>query len=266
MKKYWAIFKINWESVLVYRFNVFMWRVRSMLSFLTIYFFWGAVFSEYSQIAAYGQTSMLFYLGIAFFLNTLVFANDSFRITAEIANGDLNNYLLKPMSYLSQWLARDWSLKVLNLILFIIEISAFALIFKLPLFFPASVGQWLTFIIAAILAALSYFFFSFLFSSFSFWYPEHDGWPLRFLMLTLLEFLSGTAFPLDILPQSLAVLFKILPTSYFIFFPAQIYLGRLKPGEIIQGFLIMIIWLVAFVFLAKKVWKKGLQIYGAYGR
>ncbi|PIP52396.1 hypothetical protein COX09_01795, partial [Candidatus Beckwithbacteria bacterium CG23_combo_of_CG06-09_8_20_14_all_47_9] len=90
MRKYWQIFKINWDSVLVYRFNVLLWRVRMMLSFLTIYFFWGAVFSEYSQIADYSSASLLAYLVVAFFLQTLVFANDSFRITAEIATGDLN--------------------------------------------------------------------------------------------------------------------------------------------------------------------------------
>jgi len=266
MRKYWQIFKINWDSVLVYRFNVLLWRVRMMLSFLTIYFFWGAVFSEYSQIADYSSASLLAYLVVAFFLQTLVFANDSFRITAEIATGDLNNYLLKPMGYLSQWLARDWSLKVLNLMCFMVEITALTLIFKLPVFFLTDWRRWLVFLAASVLAALLYFFFSFLVSSFSFWYPEHNGWPLRFLMLMFLDFLSGTAFPLDIFPQSLAALFKILPTTYFIFFPAQIYLGWLNPGEIVQGFLIMAVWLTVFIFLAKKAWQKGLQIYGAYGR
>ena len=85
-------------------------------------------------------------------------------------------------------------------------------------------------------------------------------------MLMFLEFLAGTAFPLDIFPQSVTALLKLLPTSYLIYFPAQIYLGRLGSEEIVQGLIIMLLWLGILVFLSRIIWKKGLQIYGAYGR
>jgi ABC-2 type transport system permease protein len=140
------------------------------------------------------------------------------------------------------------------------------LIFKLPLVLPADFWRLLLFAGVSVLAALIYFFFSFIFSSFSFWYPEHDGWPLRFLMLTFLEFLAGTAFPLDIFSPAVNTVLKFLPTTYLIYFPAQVYLGRLDTGAVIQGITIMIIWLAIFIFLTKYIWKKGLEIYGAYGR
>ena len=184
----------------------------------------------------------------------------------EIANGDLNNYLLKPLNYFSHWLSRDWALKLLNLGLCFAEAAVLVTIFKFPVIPPISLGWVILFLVVAVLAAWLYFFFSFLFSSFSFWYPEHDGWPLRFLMLMFLEFLAGTAFPLDIFPQSVTALLKLLPTSYLIYFPAQIYLGRLGSEEIVQGLIIMLLWLGILVFLSRIIWKKGLQIYGAYGR
>lgn len=266
MRKYWAIFKISWQNTLVYRFNILMWRVRMMVGFLGIYWFWGAIFSQYSQIAGYNRQEILGYLLIIFFLQYLVIGNDSFNIAMEIANGDLNNYLLKPLNYFSNWSARDWALKILNLILCFVEAAILTTMFKLPVFYPSGWGMFLLFITVMVLAAWLYFFFSFLFSSFSFWYPEHDGWPVRFLMLMFLEFLAGTAFPLDIFPSSILSILQWLPTSYLIYFPAQIYLGRLGAEEIIQGLAIMLLWFGVLAWLSRAAWKKGLQIYGAYGR
>lgn len=266
MRKYWQIFRLSWQSILVYRFSFIMWRVRLVIDFLTIYFFWWAVFFEYQQIGAYSRQTMLSYLLVAALLRALVFSTVSYSACVEIANGDLNNYLIKPINYLKYWLSRDWADKLLNLLLFSVEFVLLILILKLPLVFPTDFWQWCLFIVVAFIAAIMYFFFSFLFSSFSFWYPEHEGWPMRFLMLMLLDFLSGIAFPLDIFPKALIQLFKLLPFYYFIFFPAQIYLGRLTGQEIISGFMIMLVWLAILVGLTKYVWKKGLTIYGAYGR
>lgn len=266
MKKYWQIFKVSWQNALVYRFNFVMWQVRSLLSFLTIYWFWLAVFTQYPQIGDYSRQEMLAYILVAAFLRHIVLWTDSFRACVEIANGDLNNYLLKPLNYIGSWLARDWSTRVLNLIFLTLNLVVMVMILKIPLIFPGSIWNWLGFIILVILGSFLYFFYSFIVSAFSFWYPEHDGWPLRFLMLMFLDFLSGVAFPLDIFPQSIMAIFKFLPTTYFIYYPTQVFLGRLSFSESITGFIIMLSWLGLFILLTKFVWKKGLKIYGAYGR
>lgn len=266
MKKYWQIFKISWQNTLVYRLNFTMWQVRTILSFLTIYFFWLAVFSQYAHIGDYSRMTMFSYLVIAAFLRNLVLWTNSYRACVEIANGDLNNYLVRPINYFYNWLARDWADKALNLIFFVPVLALLIFIFKIPLTFSLNLVTWLSFILLAFLGSLLYFLYSFIISSFSFWYPEHDGWPLRFVMLMFLDFLSGIAFPLDIFPQSLVALFKLLPTSYFVYYPAQVFLGRLSLNETISGFIILLAWLGLFIILTKLVWRKGLKIYGAYGR
>lgn len=266
MGKYWQIFKISWQNTLVYRLSFSMWRLRTVIGFLGIYWFWYAVYGQYDFIAGYSRQSMLVYLLVANFLRSLVFSNTSYSACVEIANGDLNNYLVRPVNYFISWLARDWADKILNLLFFAGEIVLLIFLLRLPLDWPKNFGQGMLFLLISCLAALMYFFFSFVISSFSFWYPEHNGWPLRFVMLMLLDFLSGQAFPLDIFPQALFRLFKLLPFNYFIFFPAQIYLGRLSSGEIGRGLVIMLVWLAILIFSTRLIWKKGLKIYGAYGR
>jgi ABC-2 type transport system permease protein len=266
MKKYWQIFRASMQTMLVYRLNFVMWRVRTIIGFLGIYWFWSAVYSQYDFIGSYSKNSMLLYLLVANFLRSLVLSNSSYHVCVEIASGDLNNYLIKPLNYFYNWLARDWADKLLNLAFFSVEVVILVALLKLPVEWPSTWQQGGLFLASGILAAVLYFFFSFVVSSFSFWYPEHEGWPLRFFMLMLLDFLSGQAFPLDIFPQALVQIFKTLPFYYFIFLPAQIYLNQLSGNDIARGMMIMVAWLLVLVYLTKIIWKKGLQIYGAFGR
>jgi len=266
MKKYLQIFKISWSDSLVYRLNFIMWRIRSIFWFITVYFFWFAVFTQNDQVANYDRSLMFTYVIGSALLRSLILGFRSSAIGAEIATGDLNNYLIKPVNYFTSWFTRDLADKILNLVFFTLELTLIILIIKPPLVFPNNPLHLLFFILAVLLAILMYFFFSFLISAFTFWYPEHNGWPLRFFMLTIIGFLAGSGIPLDIFPQVIFNIFKFLPFSYFTFFPLQIFLGRLEPNQITFTFSIMIIWSIIFYKLSRIVWKKGLKIYGAYGR
>jgi len=113
---------------------------------------------------------------------------------------------------------------------------------------------------------LIFFFLSFLVSAVTFWYPEHNGWPARFVAFVIIEFLSGGLFPLDIFPQAVFKVLSFLPPAYFLFYPLQIYLGRLAKPEIFAVFAMMFVWLAVLYFCARLVWNKGVKIYGAYGR
>jgi ABC-2 type transport system permease protein len=266
MGKYFQIFKINWQSSFVYRLNFIMWRVRTMIWFLASYFFWVAIFSQHEQVFTYDRSVMLTYILGAALLRSFVLASRSITVGTEIATGDLNNYLVKPLSYLKNWLSRDLSDKVLNLLFFTFELLLIIIIIKPPLILPQSLLHLFAFLLSAVLAMMMYFFFSFIVSSFTFWYPEHNGWPLRFIVFMLLGFFAGESFPLDIFPQLAQKIFSLLPFSYFIFYPLQIYLGRLSNQQIILVYLSQSVWLILLFLLTRFIFKKGLKIYGAYGR
>jgi len=264
MSKYSQVFKLSWDSNFVYRFNFVLLRVRTLISFLAIYFFWVAVFRHNNQVFDYSRASLLTYVVVARFVDTLVFNNN--MTGEEIASGNLNNYLIKPVSYLKYWFTRDLGDKLLSLIFFFIELALIMLILRPPLFFPAFLSDWLLFLASIVLAAFMYFYLNFLVNAFTFWYPERGGWPLRFLVTMLLEFLTGGTFPLDILPAQIYAWFKWLPFGYLTYFPAGFYLHKFAGFEVVRIFLTMFVWLAIFYFFTKLAWKKGLKVYGAYGR
>jgi len=266
LKKYLQLFRISWQNAFVYRLNFIMWRVRTVLWFFTSYFFWVAIYSQHQQVFSYDRSVMLTYIIGAALLRSFVLASRSITAGEEIANGDLNNYLVKPLNYLTNWLARDFADKALNLVFFSVELGLIILLFKPPLVFPPDAWHLLAFLLTVFLAMFIYFFFSFLVSLFTFWYPEHNGWPLRFIVFVMLTFLAGESFPLDMFPAAAQTVFRLLPFSYLIFYPLQIYLGRLAPLQIIEVFAVMIVWLLILYLLVKKIYQRGLKIYGAYGR
>ena len=266
MRKYFQIFKTHWQSSFVYRLNFIMWRVRTILQFFGVYFLWLAIFINQDTVFDYSKSVMLTYVVGTAILRSFVFSSRSVSVGVEIANGDLNNYLVKPLSYLKNWLSRDLADKLLNIIFLTIELFLIVLIIKPPIIAPPSFFHLIIFFFAVILAMMMYFLFSFLISSFTFWYPEHDGWPLRFFIFMIIEFLAGGLFPLDILPKLAFKIFSFLPPAYLIFYPIQIYLGRLDFNQMSSTILIMLAWLLVLYKLSRIVWKKGLKIYGAYGR
>lgn len=264
--KYWQTVKVSWESGFVYRLNFIMWRVRNILQLLTIYFLWTAILKNNATAFNYSQSALLTYIFGTSLMRSIVFSSRSVDAQGEISNGDLNNYLVKPLNYFQYWFSRDIADKALNIFFSIGELVLLFLWLRPPLIIQSSPIILISFVVATLLAMIMYFYFSFLISMTTFWVPEGQGWPQRFLIFMILEFLAGGLFPLDILPGPIFAFVSRLPSAYFLNTPLQIYLGRLTPSEIILSIGIMTVWIILFYYLAKVAFQKGLRIYGAYGR
>jgi ABC-2 type transport system permease protein len=50
-----------------------------------------------------------------------------------------------------------------------------------------------------------------------------------------------------------------------IFFPIELILGRLTQSEILLGYAVGLVWLVASIVIFNLVWKNGLKQYSAVG-
>ncbi len=236
------------------------------MGLLLVYFLWQAVFSHSQSVFGYEKPVMLTYVLGTSVMQALVLSSRSIDVGGQISTGDLSNYLLKPLDYFRYWLARDVADKLLNLAFVIIELGLFIILLKPSLVVPANSGLFLAAIIAAILGMVLYFYLSFLVSMTTFWFVEHNGWPTRFLFQVLIEFVAGALFPLDILPAAVYALTRFLPTSYLLFFPMQIWLGRVNFHDVWFGIGIMLAWILTLQFLVKGVWNRGIRVYEAYGR
>ena len=264
MNKYLMIAKNTWNEILTYRLNFVIWRIRVVLQLLTIYFIWHSVLPKDATLQSYNQSQILTYILGTSIIGSLVLASRSYSVGDEIDKGDLSNFLIKPINYFFYHFARDIADKAMNLTLATIELSIIFTLLKPPLFVQTQLDYLVFTILAVVLALIMYFFINFLIGLIGFWSSE--TWGPRFLFFMVIGFVSGGLFPLDLLPQSVFSMMKLLPFTYLFYFPLKIYLGQLSAGEIFFGLSITIFWISALFLIVKLVWLKGLKIYTAQGR
>lgn len=265
VRKYWTVFKTSWSNGFVYRFNFWLWRVRSVVVVLTIYFLWNAVFSNNQIIAGYTRDKILTYVFLTLVLRSLILGQRSMDAAGEIANGKLSNYLLKPLNYHVYWFVRDLADKLLNLFFTFFETIILYLVLRPPIFIQNNPAVLLGFAVAVVAAVFLNFILGNIASNFSFWTPG-NAWSFWFLYLVFQDFLGGVMYPLDIFPQAISKIIMLLPFPYLLFFPANTYLGKIAAPDYFWGLAVMTFWFTVCLFLLKFEWRAGVKDYQAEGR
>lgn len=244
-----------------------MWRVRNVFQIIVTFFLWDTIFAVPGLVVfGYDKSKILTYVFALMIVRAIVLSARAVDVSSDVAEGNLSNYLVKPISYFKYWMTRDIGSKVLNLSFAAVEFIALFIILRPPFYFQTDIYTIFSFLIALVLAVLIYFSLLFIISAVPFWAPEL-GWGSQFLVIiVLLEFLSGSLFPIDILPIAWQRFVMATPFPYMIYFPVQVYLGKITGIAMVQGFLISFFWTGGLYITMRYVWAKGLKVYQAFGR
>ncbi len=82
-----------------------------------------------------------------------------------------------------------------------------------------------------------------------FWFLEVTS--VLYIVMTLNFFISGQMLPLDLLPEPWSTILKALPFQYMAYFPAVVFLGKVKGADLVWGLLGELAWAAFFVVLAR---------------
>lgn len=212
---------------------------------------------DYSNFATY-------YLLIALAGSLFTAHVENSVATDDIKNGELTNYLLKPISYLKitflnelPWRFIQGTLAITTIILISVAASGLIQITTSPL------G-----IILAVFATILAYFISFLFKMclglLAFWLTEINGVLLIFEII--MDICAGIIIPLVFLPSLLQTFFNFLPFAYMIYYPILSLLGKLTTQQQLMTIGAQIVWLAVFYILYKFLWNQGIKKYTAVGR
>lgn len=263
MNKYLAVFMISWQQGLVYRLNFLLWRVRSVLQLLLVYFIWFTVSQTQNQIFGYSQDQILTYVVVSALIRAIVLSSKATDISDQINQGSIVNFLLKPLGFIKYYCARDLADKMLNIFFVIIEISLLLFLLKPQVIVQTDILYLFEFFLAVFLGMILFFSITFMIGLLAFW--VENSWGPLFLGMILLEGFGGGLFPIDILPKSIFNLIMLTPFPYLIYFPSKIYIGGLPENVIYQGFAILIFWVIFLWIVMNKVLKAGLRQFTAVG-
>lgn len=265
MKKYLTVFSVSWSGGFVYRLNFLLWRARSIIVILTVYFLWDAIFRNNQILFGYSRDKILTYVFLTLILRSIILSVRSIDVGGEISDGRLSNYLLKPVNYHVYWFTRDLADKILNIIFSVFEIFILYYLLKPPIFFQTDPLVLIGFGVAIILAIVLNFVLGTITSYTTFWTPGNT-WGFWFVYLVIQELLSGLMFPIDILPKVVYKFFMLLPFPYLLYFPANVYLGKITGRDLWQGLIIISLWIALAGYILSREWRAGLIAYQSEGR
>jgi ABC-2 type transport system permease protein len=264
--KYLNIFRVSLVERTAYRADFLLGTVLRFLPVATTILFWEAVYtgSGSPEFAGFTRHQMIAYL-LLIHISRMFSSMPGLAggIARDIRDGSLKKYLLQPLDMLGYLVAYRAAHKVAY-----ITISAFpyAALFLVCAGYFDTLPDAVTF--AAWLAALLLgFVIGFAFDAcigmLGFWFLEVTS--LIWVITTLNYFISGQMFPLDLLPGFARTLLKMLPFEYLAYFPAVVFLGKVRGDELVRGLLAALGWAVGLLVLSRWLYARGLRRYSAYG-
>jgi ABC-2 type transport system permease protein len=183
----------------------------------------------------------------------------------QILNGKFSNSLLKPMSYLTEYLGSNMGSNFFRLI---VSIPAFGL----GMYITNRLGFWivdfnpyliLLGLFAVVLGFLINFLLGNIFAMLAFYNKNMEG--MRIFYSNITATFSGEYIPFVALPLVALFTVQVLPFRYTLSFPIEILLGRMTNYDIGLGFLIGIVWLIALYIIYSIFFKISIKKYAAEG-
>lgn len=262
MKKYYLICVTTVKEYFVYRLNFILWRLRAFINLIIIFFLWDSVLESKTHFLNYQRGELLTYIIFSNLIANFVLGTRTTDIANEINQGKIINYLLKPLSFFKYYLSKDLVDKTINLVFALLEISLLIFLFNSPFIIQKDLTTFPLFLIFLTIGSLISFYINILLSLIAFWTTQ--VWGPRFIFLVVINFISGSYFPLDLLPQPIFKLILLTPFPYLYYIPTMIYIKKsLFSWRIIFPGLF---WLLFFLLITKIVWNKGLRNFSFYGR
>lgn len=261
MKKYFTYFKICLYQYFIYRINFILWRLRNFLNMIFLYFLWTSINNTNSF--NYSGDKLITYIFLINILYSIILSSRTEEIPQMIIYGELMNIITKPISFFKLIITKEITDKIVNIFFSILEISLLIVLFKPNFFIQNNIFNLIMMIFFILLASILSFFIDLILAFIAFWSTE--TWGPRFIFYIIVSILSGSVFPLDILPEKIYNLLLLTPFPYLVYFPAKIFLNKLD-FLILNNILILLIWIITTFFLARKMWQKGIKNYSFYGR
>ena len=265
--KYGHVLSMGIQNTLVYRTNFLFRAAFGLVPLAATLFLWEAIYADKpagAAIGAYTLAQMVsYYLLVTVVDSITAVAEDDWQIAADIKDGAVSQFLLKPLDFLAYRLCLYLSGRVIYTSVALIPVAFFLFFQREYLVGPAESLGWVLALLSVLMAGLLQFFIAYTVALLSFWVLDVS----TFIFIQFaFEFLaSGHLFPLDILPDRLHRLLLWSPYPYLLYFPVGVYLGRIQGAELWQGFALQLAWVGVAFLIARFVWSRGLRKYTAVG-
>jgi len=265
LRKYAKVFDIGLQNTFVYRWNFLLRALFGLVPLAGTVLIWRAIFHQRgADVAGYDYRAMVWYFLLTVLVDNLITpTEDEWQIAADIRDGLMNAFLVKPVDYLSYRLSLYGSYRLLYTLVTLAPVAALIWFFRSFVVVPASPLTWALALLSLAMAGLIQFFIAYALAMLAFWILEIST--IVFILYSFEYFLSGQTFPLDIMPGWLQSTLHVLPFTYELFFPISIFLGRTTGANLWNGLATQACWLLLAWLAARTMFRRGVRHYQAVG-
>ncbi|HEX3654381.1 MAG TPA: ABC-2 family transporter protein [Pirellulales bacterium] len=263
---WWIILRICVEERLVYRGDFALGTLMRFMPIVTQVFLWGAIFTGAGRSVVAGFTENEI---VAYYLLTMISRAFSSMpglasgIARQIRSGEIKKFMIQPIDMVGFLLLSRVAHK---LVYYVVAIAPFALVFFVCRGYfsgwpdPATMAA---FVASLVMAFLLGFFLEATIGMIGFWFLEVSS--LLFVYMLFSFFLSGHMFPIGMLPDGWRQVVEAQPLQYLAYFPAVIFLGKVRGMDLVRGLVIEALWVVLLAAICKLSLHRGFRRYSGYG-
>jgi ABC-2 type transport system permease protein len=266
VKKYWHVLNIGIQNNLAYRVNFLFRIVFGFVPLLATVFLWRAIYAgkHGANVGDYSLIQMTSYYLIVTIVDVLTAVNeDDWQIASDIKDGNISQFLVKPINYLTYRMFLFFSGRMIYLVVSAVPLGIFIFCLRKYFILPPDLLAAGCFVVSVFLTALLQFFTSYAMAMLAFWVLEVSTF--IFILYAFEYIASGHLFPLDILPAALQKIVFFSPFPYQMYLPVSIYMGKINGAAMIQQLIIQALWVGAAYLLARFAWYRGIRRYSAVG-
>jgi ABC-2 type transport system permease protein len=207
---------------------------------------------------------MVYYFLVVLLVDNLVTpTDDEWQIAADIREGQINNFLSKPVDYLAYRTSLFLSARLLYTAVTILPVIGVFAWFHEFIVLPRDPLTWPLFLVSLVMAGAIQFLIAYALAMFAFWILEIST--IVFILYSFEYYLSGRLFPLDVMPDGMRAALKFLPFAYELYFPVAVLMEKVRGTELWAGLAIQAGWVIACFLAARLMWRAGLRRYESVG-
>lgn len=256
MKLFLRIVRLSSQQQLTYR--------AAILSGLATNFFFAllrvsvitALYAGQTEINGLSLRGAITFVAISQAMIAFLFIFGSYDVMMTVYSGSIGSDLLKPVQYITYWMARDLGRSLVNLVLRgLLLVAIFS--FFYPVQVPSSLGQWLVLALALAFSWLVSFAWRFLVNLAALWSPDARGVGRVAFMLAGL--FSGFLMPMRLYPEWFVRFCSLTPFPALYNTSVEVYLGILTGRDLGIALLNQVIWLGVLLLICDRVLRAGIR-------
>jgi ABC-2 type transport system permease protein len=249
---WWHLVRITSRDLLTYRLDIVMTAFTFMIEVFVTRAVWEAVYAGRPEIDGVSAHTLLVYITIAGLGTWLLPGRASWIIQERVLSGDIALDLVRPFGFLKQVMAQETGVWLGYVPCLVVYVPAALLVGSLD---PPDATGLLLYLVSFALAFVVNMLIGIHIGLLAFWMQNVNG--IRAIYGVTRAFLSGAMVPLWLMPDGVALVFRLLPFQALAFLPASIYTGQVSGWDVLAPLAVQLVWVGILTLSVRAIWQRA---------